>query len=244
MKQENQSLKGKVTLVTAGTGLIGSEIVKLFSAEGARVVFSYHSNESKAQELSSYGKPYKVDLNNIDNLHEMLYHVYDNEGALDILVNNYGPILYRSLAGMQREEFITQVQQNLYPTFFACKYATDIMTEKGRGRIINIAAAGAGEIRPKSLTVPYYIAKNAVVMVTKSFAHEYADSGITVNAVSPGILKNVQDAEKGSKKGIFEIPAGRKGEPYEVARVVLFLAQDESAYITGENIDIDGGWSL
>jgi 3-oxoacyl-[acyl-carrier protein] reductase len=244
MRQNIKSLEGRIALVTAGTGLIGSEIVKLFASEGAKVIFTYHSNETHASSLTEYGTKYKIDLNNYDQIERMIYTLSEKYKRLDILVNNYGPILYKKFMNLNHEEFALQIQQNLYTTFFICQYAAEIMKKQKFGRIVNVAAAGAEQIKPKMLTLPYYIAKNGVVMLSKSFAREYAAYGLTVNTVSPGLLKNVEDAGKGSKTGTFKIPAGRKGDAAEVARVVLFLIQSEARYINGENINIDGGWSL
>ncbi len=244
MKKNKHQLENKVALVTAGTGLIGSAIVKLLHKRGVKTYFTYYSNSQKAEELAYAGTPVRLDLNDLDALQNTFSSIIEKESSLDILVNCYGPIIYKSLTSLSSVEAIGQIQQNILPVLFACQHAGKAMKEKGWGRIVNIAAAGAEKIEPKKLTAPYYISKNGVVMLTKSFAREYAESGITVNSVSPGIMQGAPYAERGAISGAFHIPAGRKGDAEDVARVVLFLIEPESDYITGENINVDGGWSL
>lgn len=244
LNRSRGSLKNKTALVTAGTSPLGSAIVRALAREGAKVAFTYFNNIKEARNLEKHGTAIQADLKDSNRLEIVLSGIIKQAGPINILVNNFGPIKYMNLRELDIADFKSQLEENLLPLFFLCQHVGRMMSDAGGGRIINIAAAGAGEIQPKKKTVPYHIAKNGVVMLSKSFAREFANNNVTVNSVSPGILGTATDAEEGSVIGKFDIPAGKKGTPGDIANVVVFLAQPASGYITGQNIDVDGGWCL
>jgi NAD(P)-dependent dehydrogenase (short-subunit alcohol dehydrogenase family) len=238
-------LEGKVALITGGTGLLGNAIAGgLFNA-GAKVILNYFHDGKRAESLSRIGEIYKADVNDSSQFEKMIEYVKLNYGQIDILINNYGPILYKNIINLEKEEFQRIALQNMLPVFNGCRSAGKAMIEQGfGGRIINIAAAGADEIKPKKKTVPYFIGKNAVIMLTRTFAREFAPFGITVNAVSPGIIKGAKNPEEGSISGNFKEPIGERISPDKITSLILFLCSDEAGQITGENITIAAGMQL
>lgn len=238
-------IKDRVALITGATGLLGSAIAADLRKSGVKVILNYFHNDSKAQSFSETGEPYKADINDQNQFFRMMEDIRKRYGRLDILVNNFGPIIYKALMEIPSEDFQAVLLSNIMPVFNGSRFAGKIMMEQGGGgRIINIAAAGADEIRAKRKTTPYFIGKNAVVMLTKSFALEFAPYGITVNSVSPGIIAGAVNPEEGSMNGCFSEPMKERVSPGEVAAAVAFLCSDEARHITGENITVGAGTQL
>lgn len=225
--------------------MLGSAIAEAFHNAGAKVVLNYFNDKNRADSLSSLGELYRADINEYDQFQKMIEHVKRAYGHIDILVNNYGPILYKDLLDLEKEEFERITVQNIIPVFNGCRIAGKAMIEQETGgTIINIAAAGADEIKPKKKTVPYFIGKNAVVMLTRSFAREFAPYGITVNAVSPGILEGSVNPEAGSISGSFSGNMSGRIAPEKIAGLILFLSSEDARHITGQNIAMAAGMEL
>jgi NAD(P)-dependent dehydrogenase (short-subunit alcohol dehydrogenase family) len=236
---QEKLLAGKVALVTGATGLLGSGIVQKLYNEGADVILNYCNNDKRAEELKQFGEIYKADVNDHLQFENMIEYVQKKFGHLDILVNNYGPILYKDILDIEPDDFQKIILQNIMPVFHGCRLAGNAMKKQGRqGRIINIAAAGADEIKPKKKTVPYFIGKNAVIMLTRSFALEFAPFGITVNAVSPGIIKGSDNPEAGSISGIFSGTLNERIKADDISLIICFLCSDNAGTISGEDINI------
>jgi glucose 1-dehydrogenase len=236
---QEKLLAGKVALVTGATGLLGSGIAQRFNNEGADVILNYCNNDKRAAELKQYGEIHKADVNDYPQFENMIEYVQKKYGHLDILVNNYGPIIYKDILDIEPGDFQKIILQNIMPVFHGCRLAGKAMKEQGRqGRIINIAAAGADEIKPKKKTVPYFIGKNAVIMLTRSFALEFAPFGITVNAVSPGIIKGSDNPEAGSRSGIFSGTLNERIKADDISKIICFLCSDNAGTISGEDINV------
>jgi 3-oxoacyl-[acyl-carrier protein] reductase len=235
-------LEGRVALVTGATGLLGSAIAEKLYNEGASVVLNYCNNDLRAEGLKQFGETYKADVNNYLQFKKMIEYIRNRYGYLDILINNYGPILYKDILSIDPDDFQKIILQNIMPVFHGCRLAGSAMMEQGRrGRIINIAAAGADEIKSKKKTAPYFIGKNAVIMLTRSFALEFAGYGITVNAVSPGIIEGADNPEAGSISGKFSDNMDERIKPDDISSIICFLCSDNAGTISGEDINISSG---
>ncbi|HEX2259193.1 MAG TPA: 3-oxoacyl-ACP reductase [Actinomycetota bacterium] len=242
------SMEGHVALVMGGTGGIGSAISERFLKKKVRVAIGYYGNVDVAKEfLDSHPDPlisiHEGDVSNWDDCERMVEGVIEEFGRLDILVNSAGINKDRSVRKMSPEEWDEVVQVNLSGTFYACRAAINQMLEQEYGRIINISSV-VGE-RGNFGQANYAASKSGLFGLTKTLALETASKGITVNAITPGFIRTqmVESMpDEVIEKVIAQIPVGRLGEPDEVARLVEFLADPESGYITGEIYGMNGGF--
>ena len=236
----------KTALVTGGTGDIGRAIIRRLVESGYRVIFTYEKNERMARSLSGMlgAEGIRCDVSD-DRSVEDLFRILGEKGeSVDILVNN---------AGISREGlFIDSVIEDWKDMFDVNFFGTVRMTGKvlpdmlsrGEGIIINMASIWG--IKGASCESIYAATKAALINLTKSLSNEYARSGIRVNAVAPGFIEgrmNSHYSTEDREEILEEIPEGRFGTPDDVAKTVVFLAGDDSAYITGQTISVDGGWS-
>lgn len=159
-------------------------------------------------------------------------------GRLDVLVNNVGNYVYTPFDELSDAQWDDVLESNLSATFATCQAVLPVMREQGYGRIVNLGYAGAQHLVARPNLVAYAIAKTGVVVLTRSIARAEAGYGITANVVAPGVI------ETSVTQPTREIPAGRPGLVEEVSRSVLFLAAEESAYVTGQVIEVAGGWNL
>jgi len=243
-------------LVTgAGRGM-GLAIARALYQEGARVVLIDIDEKAvaeAAQQLDAkrervMGK--KVDVTNKAAVSRLVKEVKNLWGGVDILVNNAGGALNTpyTLEEIEEKDWNLVVDVNLKGTFLCCQAVIPEMVKQGRGSIVNISAL-AGHWRASLAGVQYTAAKAGVEGLTRQLAYDWGKFGIRVNAVAPtvtltgervqGLWESKSEEEK--KKVLSAIPLGRLGTPEEVASVVVFLASDESSYITGITIDVSGG---
>jgi 3-oxoacyl-[acyl-carrier protein] reductase len=244
---------GKVVLVTGSSRGMGAAIAEAFARAGAVVVLNYFADpeganrrdvEQTAVRLAQYGVPVHVlqaDVRDYEAVGAMMRQVAELAGGLDILVNNAGICRDKTLKKISLEEWHSVLDTNLTGVFYCCKQALEVLRDGGR--IVNIAsiAAWAG-IHGQS---NYAAAKAGVIALTKVLSRELARRRITVNAVAPGVIETpmlgvirpevLAEYEK-------QIPLGRLGKPEDVAHAVLFLASEESEYITGQVLPVTGGW--
>jgi 3-oxoacyl-[acyl-carrier protein] reductase len=243
------TLKDKVALVTGGSRGIGAAIVQRFSADGAKVYFTYRSSKKEAEALAKNcaGKviPVFCDANDRPSIEKKVDELLEKEQRLDILVNNAGVIKDNLFLAMPDEEWDEVIQTNLGSVYAFSKAVCRQMISQRGGRIINISSI-VGELGGYG-QANYAASKGAINAFTKSLASEFASKDITVNAVSPGMV-NTQMSE--AVRSAFgdkikeKIPLKSFAEPEEIAAVVAFLAGDQARYITGQVITIDGGISL
>ena len=249
-------LLNKNAVVTgAGRGM-GFAIAKALYDEGARVaLLDIDENgviESARQLDSTRGQTLgrKVDVTNRQQVEEMVKEVKSLWGSVDILVNNAGGALNTPylLDQIEEKDWDLVVDVNLKGTFLCCQAVIPEMVKQGGGAIVNIAAL-AGHYRASLAGVQYTAAKAGVEGLTRQLAYDWGKAGIRVNAVAPTVtmtgdrVKALWDekSEEEKKKVLSAIPLGRLGTPEEVASVVIFLACNESSYITGITIDVSGG---
>ena len=241
----------KNVLITGATGGIGSAIAEAFAQNGYNVALHTFSKpdeaKKKAEELcGNFGiKTFAVqaDISRENEVLAMFKALEKDFGKIDILVNNAGVSFVSMLCDTTEEDYDRVMNVNLKGAFLTSKEAMKNMVHNKWGRIINISSVW-GNVGA-SCEVVYSASKAGLVGFTKALARELAPSGITVNAVSPGLIDtemNSHLSEDDIKELCDEIPVGRMGKPHEVAHAVLFLASENSAYITAQNITVDGGW--
>jgi len=243
--------EGKTALVTGGTRGLGRAISLAFLAEGASVAASYVSDEAAAKDfLSEAGKlgraiAVKADVTDSAQVASMFREVAGEFSAPEILVNNAGVIKDGFLMLMRGEDFDRVVAVSLKGAFNCSKEAVRPMIAAKSGRILNMVSPSA--ITGRAGQTNYSAAKGGLISMTKSLAREMASFGVTVNAVSPGVIQtDLTDGlpEKVRDELIRLIPLGRFGKPEDVAGVVLFLASLEASYITGQVMSVDGGIAM
>ncbi len=236
-------MEQKIALVTGGTGGIGFAVVNRLVTEGYWVYFTYSSNQSKAFEMEKTvnnctGIKYSVG----DDASAVVNMVIEERGRIDVLVNNLGITNDKLFARMKREDFDQVLEVNVGSMFDFTKAVIRPMSKKKYGRIVNISSivGVTGNIGQAN----YAASKAAMVGFTKSIAQEYARKGITSNVISPGFIETEMTAKLDDqiKEDVLNrIAMNRMAKPSEVASVISFLASEDSSYITGQNIIVDGG---
>lgn len=241
-------LDGKVALVTGAGSGIGAATARRFHEEGAKVVLAdiSGSQEAIAKELGEGALSIEADVSKGESVQAAVAAAVNTFGKLDILYNNAGIDGDLSPIGEMSEEAWDKVQAiNLRGVFLGIRYAIPEMLKTGGGSIINTASMAATVAFPTMAS--YCAAKGGVVMLTKTAAAEYAGEGIRVNAISPGTINTgiTDHLPADMINAIIERnPVGRIADPSEVANLALFLASDESQFITGVDYLIDGGYTL
>jgi NAD(P)-dependent dehydrogenase (short-subunit alcohol dehydrogenase family) len=236
-------LSDRVALVTGSAKGVGRALLLELAERGASVAVHYRSSldaaAATAEDALDRGAPETItvqgDVADPDDVDAMFDAVEDELGTVDVLVNNVGPFAPRHWEDISFEEWNTVLQANVNGTYLCCKRALPEMREEAWGRIVNIGYASAekGLMSPKN--APYFIAKQGVLMFTRMLANDTQYEGITVNAVSPYVVENSDEFPD-------ELPRGRPAGFEDVAQAVLFFLEDDSDYISGENIEVDGGW--
>lgn len=242
-------LEGKVAIITGGSRGIGKAIALKLASLGANIVINYRKyNESveetlkeiKAKDVETLG--FEVDSSDFNSVEKLVKDTLSHFGRIDILVNNSGITKDTLLMRMSEEDFDKVIDVNLKGTFNFVKHITPIMLKQREGRIINISSVvgivgNAGQLN-------YASSKAGVIGLTKSLAKEVGSRGITVNAIAPGFIKTDMTevlSDKVKEHINSQIPLKRMGEPEDVANMVAFLASQQSSYITGQVINVDGG---
>ena len=241
-------VENKVAVVTGAAQGIGKAIASLLARKGATVVvcdINLEIARETAREIESGGASchaIRADVTQLGDADQIVKETVQQCGSLDILVNNAGITKDNVLLRMKEDQWDQVMAVNLKGTFTCTKAAIRVMMRQKKGTIINVASitglmGNAGQAN-------YSASKAGVIGFTKAVAREYADRGITVNAVAPGFIATAMtDAipEKEREALIGQIPLNRLGSPEDVANAVYFLASEEASYITGQVISINGG---
>ena len=246
-------LKNKIALITGGSSGIGKESALLFAKEGAKVVVvDINSRDGKktVQAITAKKKEavfYKADVSQEKDCKRMIAYAKRKYGGLHILFNNAGIMHSEDGDSQSTEEHIWDLTMNINVkgVFFGCKYGIPLMRASGGGSVINTASVVAhlGAATPQ---IAYTASKGAVLAMSRELAVIHARENIRVNALSPGplrteLLMKFLDTEEKKQRRLVHIPMGRFGEAKEMAKAALFLASDESSYMTGAEFLVDGG---
>ena len=245
----SELLKDKIAMVTGASRGIGAAIAKRLASEGAKVAINYNSSKEQAlqvlsavQEVSE-GMLVQGDVSVQADAEKVLSHVIENWGKIDILVNNAGINRDKLLMRMDASDWDDVMNVNLRGTFLCTKLVLPYLIKQRRGNIVNVSSVVGLSGNPGQ--VNYAASKAGLVGFTKALAREVASRNITVNALAPGFITSggmVDELSSDAKETILKkIPMGRFGTVDEVAECCLFLCSDQSSYITGQVITMDGG---
>ncbi|MDE2481280.1 MAG: 3-oxoacyl-[acyl-carrier-protein] reductase [bacterium] len=243
---------GRVAIVTGGTRGIGAAITAALAQAGAHVAAGYSKGkdaaEACAEKLRAGGSSISLHQGRVDDFEDcqrVVNEVLQQFGRVDFLVNNAGITLDKTLRKMSSDDWCNVINVNLSGAFNMTKAVIEHMIERGSGRVVNISSVigATGNIGQAN----YAASKAGLFGFTKSVALEMANKGITANVVAPGFIGTEMVAampEAALEKVVAKIPTRRLGKPEEVARVVKFLCEDDSAYITGAAFHVNGGLDM
>jgi NAD(P)-dependent dehydrogenase (short-subunit alcohol dehydrogenase family) len=254
-----QRLLNRNAIVTGAAQGMGLAIAKALYREGARLLLMDVNEKAviaAAKEIDLNGARAagrRGDVTKLDEVQALVKEVKALWGSVDILVNNVGGALHTPhvLEEIREKDWNLVVDVNLKGTFLCCQAVIPEMAKQGKGVIVNMSAL-AGHWRASLAGVQYVAAKAGVEGLTRQLAYDWGKSGIRVNAIAPTVtltgdrIQGLWEAkgEEERREVLSAIPLGRLGTPEEVASVVVFLASDESSFITGITIDVNGGWYL
>lgn len=232
-----------VVLITGGTGAIGSALVEEFSRTDD-VAFTYFNNEERARELSAKFRsfPVKMDISDGKSVQAAVESVLKEFSRIDILVNNAGIALIKPFTDTTDEDWENQISVNLTGCFRVTKAVVPQMISRKNGAVVNVSSVWG--VHGASCEVAYSAAKAGEIGFTKALAKELGLSGITVNAVAPGVIDSPMNSSHLSAEELaelcYETPLGRLGKASEVAKAVRSIA--ENGFITGQILGVDGGF--
>ena len=245
-------LKSKTAVVTGGSRGIGRSIVLTMASQGANVTFLYRSNEAATEEtleaalgLSGVVNAKKIDIRDAEACEGAIDQIAEDAGKIDILVNSAGITRDNILGLMTNSELSDVLETNVIGVFNILRPVIPYMVSQRRGRIINISSV-AGEKGGRGQT-NYAASKGAINALTKSLAVELAPKNILVNCVAPGMIETDMTESIRQQAGDVvksKILLGRFGQPEDVAKAVLFFASSLSDYVTGQVLNVDGGFKM
>lgn len=243
---------GKIALVTGAGKGIGAACAKKLAAMGHMVIINYNGSKAAAEETaaqiaSAGGKAYTMqcDVSDPEAVSAMVETIQKEYGAVEILVNNAGITRDELMLRMKPEDFDAVIRTNLTAVFYVMQACIRGMIKKRKGKIVNISSVSG--VIGNAGQANYSAAKAGVIGMTKTAARELAGRNITVNAVAPGFITTdmTNALPDAAKEGILsKVPMGRGGNPEDVANAVAFLCSEESDYITGQVLCVDGGMAM
>ena len=241
-------LENRVALIYGGTSGLGEATARLYAKEGAKVAIAGRSEErgnkivKDIQDNGGEAVFVKVDLMDSDQIKQSVQDTVDTFGTIDILYNGAGILdKYEDIINTDEETFDSVIEINLKTVFMATKEVMPIFVEKGKGVVINLGSQGSKFAGVGGTS--YVSSKHALVGFTKQLAYDFGPKGIKANLLAPGYIDTpmTDDVEE---KRLKEIPDQRAGKPEEVANLALFLASDDSNYMNGTEVYMDGGWTV
>jgi len=243
-------LKNKVTLITGGSKGIGAKIAEIFAKNGSRIIIIYGKDtrsakivQNKILKLNISCDLIKLDLNKKNNYKKVIQKILNKHGKIDILINNAGYLNQIDYRKINYKDWYKTLNINLTSVFFLTQEVSNIFRKKKFGNIINISSIGGQTGGPRA---PHYAAaKSAIISLSRSFSNLLSKYNIRVNCISPGVIDTdmiKQFVPKIGKKNIIKsIPMSRFGNDIEIANTALFLASEDSSYITGQVLNVNGG---
>lgn len=241
-------LENRVALIYGGTSGLGEATARLYAKEGAKVAIAGRSEErgnkivKDIQDNGGEAVFVKVDLMDSDQIKQSVQDTVDTFGTIEILYNGAGILdKYEDIINTDEETFDSVIEINLKAVFTATKEVMPIFVEKGKGVVINLGSQGSKFAGVGGTS--YVSSKHALVGFTKQLAYDFGPKGIKANLLAPGYIDTpmTDDVEE---KRLKEIPDQRAGKPEEVANLALFLASDDSNYMNGTEVYMDGGWTV
>lgn len=246
VENQEKNIENKVAIVTGGSKGIGASIVKKLAQNGYIVVLNYNKSEKEAKEIENkFDNVYvfKADISNYDEVKALVDFTINKFKKIDLLINNAGIDLIKTINDTKIEEFDKVLKTNLYSAFYTSKEVSKYMINNKSGKIINISSIWG--IIGASCEMTYSVSKAGLDAMTKSLAKELGPSNIQVNSIAPGIIDTDMNkflTEEEKEQIISEIPLEHIGNVEDVADCVLFLAN--ANYITGQVIQVNGGWNI
>ena len=242
----------KTVFITGASGEIGAAAAKLFAADGYAVAINYLKNEKPALETAEFIRKnggiaavYKADVADSDAVFKTVNTIKKELGDIDVLINNAAIADQRMLCDVTPQLWPRIFDVNVTCVFNSCRAVMDDMVSKKSGSIINVSSMWG--VVGASCEVAYSASKAAVIGFTKALAKELGPSGVRVNCVSPGLIDTKMNAHLGSEvlaEIAEETPLMRAGRAEDVAQAMLYLASENASFITGENINVNGGFVM
>jgi len=235
-------LSGRTALVTGSARGLGRAFLLALAECGADVAVHYNTSDDAAAETARTAREHGVDaiavgadVTDPDAVDDLFTAVGEELGGVDVLVNNVGDFAPRHWAEITPEAWQRVVETNLTGTYLTTRRALPGMRERSFGRVVNVGYASSERAMVSPKNFPYFVAKTGVLMFTRMLAADTQDDGITVNAVSPYVVENSDEFPD-------DLPRGRPADYEDVVQALLFFLEADSDYISGENIEVDGGW--
>ena len=246
------ALRNRVALVTGASRGIGKEIALTLGRAGLRVAAAYRTNKLGAQKvvaalvaLGTQGMALATDVRKPERVKESVEEVVRHFGRLDVLVNNVGDFEWKTVVESSVEEWRAILESNLFSVFYATKFALPAMRRQHWGRIINLGSVGAERAFGQAKISAYSAAKAGLVAFTRSLALEEARNGITANVVNPPVIDDKEmSLEEAQRVTDARFPVGRPAAGRDIAEAVRFFASEEAAFVTGQVLNVSGGWML
>ncbi|HTS70501.1 MAG TPA: SDR family oxidoreductase [Terriglobia bacterium] len=246
------ALRNRVALVTGASRGIGKEIALVLGRAGLRVVVAFRTNKMGAQKvladlraLGSEGLALATDVTDPARVKELIDTISRQLGRLDVLVNNVGDFEWKPVVESTVEGWSSIIASNLFSVFYTTKFALPIMRRQHWGRVVNLGAVGAERAFGQAKISAYSAAKAGIVAFTRSVALEEARNGITANVVNPPVIDEKElSLEEAERLTDVRFPVGRPATGRDIAEAVKFFASEEAAFITGQVLNVSGGWML
>jgi 3-oxoacyl-[acyl-carrier protein] reductase len=242
---KTQLMEDKIALVTGSSRGIGRDVALRLADKVGGVAVHYFSQRQAAlgvvESIRQKGKrsaAFRADLSSEKSANLLIQKVQNRFGRLDILINNFGPILVRPWKEVTAKEWESVYRNNLLSALYCMKTALPGMRRRKWGRIVNLGYSRVEQLTAFTTITPYAITKTGLLLLTRTAAQTEAPVGITVNMVSPGLM------EGGVLPKDEHVPAGRLGKYNDVSSAVLFLVSEDAGYVTGTNLIVAGGWKL
>lgn len=237
----NVNLKSKVVFITGGAQGLGAHMALDLAKQGAVLVINYKNSEKQARALLKRIKKFsprsialQADLTKKQDVNRIFKQIFTKFNKVDVLINNIGNFIYKSIDKTSPEEVKEVMESNIYTMFSCTKKVLPRMKKQKFGKIINFGCAGCERLTVREHTTPYYLAKSGVYMLSKALAEKYAKYNININCISPGILE--------SSVVKIKTPTGDYIKFKDINNVVLFLLSQEAQAVNGANIEVAGAW--
>jgi 3-oxoacyl-[acyl-carrier protein] reductase len=246
------ALRNRVALVTGASRGIGKEIALALGRAGLRVAVAFRTNKLGAQKVLSdlravgaESLAVATDVTDPTRVKELIEAVAKHFGRLDVMVNNVGDFEWKPVVESTVDAWTAIIASNLYSVFYTTKFVLPIMRRQHWGRIINLGAVGAERAFGQAKISAYSAAKAGIVAFTRSVALEEAGNGVTANVVNPAVIDQKElSLEEAQRLTDVRFPVGRPATGRDVAEAVKFFASEEAAFITGQVLNVSGGWML